>query len=745
MSRAEVGNSPVRLSLRAAGASGGFSGRGSATALVGVLVAACFAAVRRADAQVLPTTRTSGYELSATIQLDQADRNVVKNLDRIKALLADKQWGEAIDMLCQVMDSAGTKLAAVTDRRFVSVRDWCHLQLVGLPHEALKLYRARVDGQAQKLYEAGKAQNDPRRLTELLDFAYASRWADDALLTLGDLALESGDPAAARAYWEQLLPFAPPPDAPRTWLGVADTDLDLAAVRARLVLASILEGATPRAKDELAKFAKLHPEAKGRLGGPEVNYARALGELLQQSGSWPAGRSDPDWPTFAGSPDRNRRGPRRVDPGDVAWRAPLPAVEGARRGDRHILPTPAIGDDPELPAVFFPIVVGGHVFVGTSASILGFDLATGKPAWGHDRPAVYEDKYSDDVRRKYIPREALGTPRFTLTASEGRLFARIGSVATTRWPDQPAAVGANTLVCLDLSGEGKLLWATASEEGWAFEGAPVADAENVYIAMRRSEVQPQLHVGCFDAQSGEPRWRQFVCAAETPARGTITEITGRLLSLHRDSLYCNTNMGVVAALATGTGRIRWATLYPRVLEGDILHPPPHAARDLTPCLYHRGTLLVAPADTPHILGIDAACGQILWRTGPETADAIHLLGVAGDWLVASGGRLYWISLREGESGRVKHVWPEGAAALGQGRGVLAGDCVYWPTREKIYLFDALSARPVGQIALAPRRLVGGNLVPLAKGLIVATGNELAVLGSENAPPARKPQRTGEVH
>ena len=290
-----------------------------------------------------------------------------------------------------------------------------------------------------------------------------------------------------------------------------------------------------------------------------------------------------------------------------------------------------------------------------------------------------------------------------------------------------------------------MLWGRASEDGWAFEGAPVADAENVYIAMRHSEAQPQLHVGCFDAQSGELRWRQFVCAAETPARGMTTEVTGHLLSLQRDTLYYNTNMGVVAALTTGAGRIRWATLYPRVLEGDMLHPPAHVARDLTPCLYHRGTLLVAPADAPHILGIDAACGQILWRTGSEMSDAVQLLGVAGDRLLAAGGKLYWISLKEGEAGRVKHVWPEGAEQLGQGRGALAGDCVLWPTGDKIYVFDAITARPVGQIALAPRRLVGGNLVPLANGLIVATGNELAVLGSENAQPARQPEPAREVY
>ncbi len=94
-------------------------------------------------------------------------------------------------------------------------------------------------------------------------------------------------------------------------------------MRARLVLASILEGLAGRAREELAAFVRLHPNAQGRLGGQEGKYADLLKTLLAESSSWPADASDPNWPTFAGNPRRNRLASRLADVGTVRWRTAL--------------------------------------------------------------------------------------------------------------------------------------------------------------------------------------------------------------------------------------------------------------------------------------------------------------------------------------------------------------------------------------------------------------------------------------
>jgi outer membrane protein assembly factor BamB len=670
------------------------------------------------------TVQNSRFELSDTVQLDRVDNSVLAQWERAKTLLADRQWDEAVEILRQLAESSDGKLLGVTDRRYVSLRQWCQLQLASLPPEALKLYRARVDPVAQKWYQQGIAERNRRLLHDVVDQALASSYGDDALMALGEMAFESGDFAEARWCWERIVPVRTEPGATvPTWPGYPDTNLDLAAVRARLVLASILEGAADRAKAELAEFARLHPDARGRLGGQEEKYVDSLRRLLAESRSWPAKAADPNWPTFAGNPERDKTAPPLADVGAVAWRLPLRDATGRRSSAFELKPP---GENPLTPLSFFPAVVGDTVLVGDSRQILAVRLNTGRPAWG--QAAIYQDQLMG-IAAPPLPSEMLGTPCFTMTVFRNRLFARMGSPVTGQPQTATASHQPGYLVCLDLAAEGRLLWKAEPEEGWAFEGTPVADELGVYAAMRRQDIRPQAAVACFAPDSGRMRWRRFVCSADTPGRGVLGECTHNLLTLGGGTLYYNTNLGAVAAVATDDGRLRWVSLYPRARRGDLAKLAPHWRRDLNPCILNRGTLLVAPADSPRIFALDAATGQALWQTGCEVEDAVHLLGATDQWLIAGGRRLYWIGLGEADRGRVKHVWPEAADGSGYGRGLLAGQSVLWPTRDKLYVFDQRSAEPVKAIDLAARGAAGGNLLVAGGRLLIATESELTAIGS----------------
>ncbi|MHC4401316.1 MAG: outer membrane protein assembly factor BamB family protein, partial [Planctomycetota bacterium] len=651
-----------------------------------------------------------------------------------------------VQTLEEVMEQWGSRLLGVTDRRFVSVRDCCHLKLAALPPEALAVYRSRVDPVARKSYEEGVRQHDRRRLMDVVDQAFASSWGDNALFALGEMALESGDYAGARSFWEKVIPVELPDDAPTTWLCVPETELDLAAVRSRLVLTSILEGSLERAQDELTQFERLHPEARGWLGGREGSCVEALSTLLAESSAWPEAPSKPDWPTFAGSPDRNRIAPAPVDPAGMAWRVPLRGavppkiLQGGFGGGT--LRRPLVAESDRAPLSFHPVASGRRVLVNNRTEIFAFDLYTGKPAWGDADGRIYWDQVDPRVQ-KASDESSLGVPRFTATIREGKLYARMGSPVTSRPRTDPLAADVGYpgyLVCLDLEAEGRLMWKSAPlERGLSFEGSPVTNGVDVYVALRQSDIQPEIHVACLEAESGRVRWVQSVCAAETPARGMFPETTHTLLTLRRDTVYVNTNLGAVAAVSARDGRVKWVSLYPRVATCDLLEPAPHSCRDLVPCLYDRGVLLAAPSDSRRIFALDANNGQILWQTGPEVEDVVHLLGVAGDRLIAAGHKLYWISLKPGEAGRVWHVWPHGHEKLGYGRGVLAGDCVLWPTRDKIYVFDQTTGRQKRVLSLAPYGLTGGNLVVSDGYLLIATSDELAALcpsGSETAEQER---------
>ena len=671
----------------------------------------------------------SRFELSETVELDLADRTTRTYLDRVEEYVADGQWDEAVRTLRQVMEEGGDKLLPVSPRRFVTVRDYCHLQLVGLPPEALSLYRSRVDPLALKWYQQGIAARDSALLSNVVEQAFASSWADEALAALGEIALERADYAAARAYWEKIIPRPPPDGAARTWLSVADTELDLAAIRARLVLTSILEGSRPRARDELAALGELHPRARGTFGGREVDFVEALETLLAESVNWPEPPGDTDWPTFAGASSRRKTVQQAPDLGRVAWRVALRESLPADRllSDSQV-PVHRVAEDGARPLSYHPVVVGNLVLVNSQVEVLALDVTSGKPAWGLGSAEIFRDQFDASVHALYHPSSSLGVPRFTMTASGDRLYARMGTGVTAR-PGQPGSTGpTGYLVALDLAAQGRLVWKIAPDgPDWAFEGSPVSDGSNLYVAMRRSDVRPQIHVACFDAETGRRRWRCFVAAADTLARGTFFEITHNLLTLHRDTLYLNTNMGAIGAISAPDGRLKWVALYPRYRKGSLLDQPPHYARDLNPCLYDRGTLLVAPSDSGRIFAVDAAGGQILWRTGLEVEDVVHLLGVSGDKLVASGRRLYWISLSREDAGTVKHVWPDGSDKLGYGRGLLAGDFVYWPTRETIHVFQHATGRLVREVSLVARGVTGGNLLIGGGRLLIAGPDELVAL------------------
>ena len=336
------------------------------------------------------------FELSDTVQLDRVDQTVLAQLERVKACLADRQWDEAVDALRRLAESSETKLLGVTERRYVNLRDYVQMQLAALPPEALARYRSRVDPKAQEWYETGVAQRQSNLLWNVVDQAFASSYSDKALLALGEMALESGDAASARWCWQRILPNRPAAGAPPTWPSYPDTKVDVAAVRARLVLASILEGSPARARAELTSFAAIHGEARGRLGGREAKYVEALGALLAASAAWPQRPPHADWPTFAGSPQRNRVAPPLIDVGAVAWRTPLrPKPPSATRAFE---PTTS-GEDPRKPLSFQPLLVGTMVLVNDPHAIKAFDLERGDSDVGERGNNLSEPTHGRGGRR----------------------------------------------------------------------------------------------------------------------------------------------------------------------------------------------------------------------------------------------------------------------------------------------------------------------------------------------------------
>ena len=166
-------------------------------------------------------------------------------------------------------------------------------------------------------------------MRRVVDELFCSSWGDDALLALGELALERGDYAAARRYWEQISPLLRDPHGlplwlalrdidldkhwpeierrwherpqPPDWLAYPDTRLDLADVRARLVLVSIRAGELDRAALELDVFRRWHPTRPAGSAGRKDRTSRRSNDCSRPPTNGPRRRRTANWPTFAGS------------------------------------------------------------------------------------------------------------------------------------------------------------------------------------------------------------------------------------------------------------------------------------------------------------------------------------------------------------------------------------------------------------------------------------------------------------
>ena len=321
----------------------------------------------------------------------------------------------------------------------------------------------------------------------------------------------------------------------------------------------------------------------------------------------------------------------------------------------------------------------------------------------------------------------------------------------------------NYIVAIDRSSEGKFLWERPASDialpkrpgngfspSAAFEGTPVADAKNVYVGLTDRAEMTACYVVCLDAETGDPRWIRYVCEANANAEpySPNFEIAHRLLTLDGPTLYYQTNLGALASLDAETGGVRWLATYPWAgkgtppggFNGGFLmgmgggsNAPPPQQRDLNPAVVHDGLVIIAPEDTSRIYAFDAGTGRQVWQTDaiPDEVKLTHLLGVAKGNVIATGDRVLWFDVK---SGKLAHSWPDATTNIqGFGRGLLAGDRVYWPTKTEIHVLDQAS----GLRADPPIRLEasfgvqGGNLA-VGDGYLVVTQADSMVVFCQNS-------------
>lgn len=699
----------------------------------------CWAWVLVGLSLALGAARAGGAEGNLDqVKLPGESKSTARRLAAADKLAADQQWSEAVDEYGHILEEAGDDLVRLDledPRHLVQARRLCHLRLSVLPAAALSLYRKRVDEQARKWLEQGEAERDARLLRRIVEESFCSRWGDRALDILGDLAFERGDFEEAQRWWGMLAPHridaARPADQASAKnsleLVFPDPHVDLARVRAKQVLTHLFQGDREGFQDGLKRFRASLPKAVGELAGRKGTYADTLEALARQGegrSSSPAAVALAAWTTFAGDGSRNLVVPRplgRLVSAGSQWPVRLdgrpPEGKPEMDADKEATPHPPL-------LKTYPLIVGDQVLVADAATVISYDLWTARVTGRFD--------LQDDLPQHDVDLDAGSHPSApqTLTVADQRIYARLGASGLTEGSKgrpgrkKPRSI----LVCLGLhpNNRGKLVryWPREKTlEGEAdalFEGAPVVHGGRVHIAWTRFKGgRITTSIDCYNAYTGDRSWRQEVCEV-LEIRDQQPQARHHLLTLAGSSVVYCSHSGAIVALDAVTGRRLWATRYPVT----SLPESGPSTRDLAPCLFASGRLYAAPADTSQVLCLDAYSGQTLWTSPP--VDVVHLLGVAhGRLIVTTGSRPRGIRALDAVTGQGLRDWiqpDDGHSELPSlGRGFLAGDHVYWPTREGLRVLSQAEGWPLVD-PVEVRHLEAGNMA-YANGCLVVAGAE----------------------
>lgn len=665
-----------------------------------------------------------------------------KRLENARGFIEQEEWDAAVTALAELAEEFPEALIRISQGRYLNVADAARLFTLQLPAAGLEAYRRRVDGWSRQQFAAATLARDDRALRRLLTGAYASEFGDDALDTLAEWAWEDGDANAARHLWTQLIPLDPSVND-LLLLRYPDTDRDLAAVHAKLILCSLAEGNLGRAADELAAFVDMFPDASGTLAGREGRYSDILESLVNDVSAWDRSVESARWSTFARNPARNAAENRPVTLGRPWWTVPLRPVYVPRW--KH--PRPALPERGLLAR--YPVTFGAGVFFHDGTTVHGLRLENGKPLWPLENEAAADETPGQvyPTLLRTIPRALpwtpiVGVPRFTATVHEGRLYALLGPSVLTL-PPKGRQVSPTTLVSLNLAHrQGLLEWLRTPEnlfaDGWMVTGTPVAHGGNLYVTLLKSEPQIEVAVACLRAEDGSPLWQTTVGQALREPLGGRIELGHLLLTLTDDRLYLATDFGAVAAMETRTGRIAWVVTY-SAFEHPAIDRSNESGMGLLPPIFHEGTLFVKPNDGDELLAIDAETGFVFWRRRPP-GRIVHLLGIAGSTLIAGGDHLWAIDV---ETGRPR--WRFGyddATAFGYGRGAVIGDRIFWPTREDLFAIDVATGAAVRRVRLRESLGVSGGHVIVSDDRLLIAGPDHLTAFKLSETAADEAQRSG---
>jgi outer membrane protein assembly factor BamB len=712
-----------------------------------------------------------------------------------KAMTVSAERPDLAPLLWQrLLDESASAIAKVDDSSAITARrayetygpfsDQVLSALVAAGPEALRHYRLQSDGPARALL-ATAGPGREAALQEIVRRYFLTSAGDNAAFELGCLLLERGNDISASLMFDRLSEF-PDSDVP------ADDVLSRRAVaQARLArfteadalvasMSSSMDGLKPLLSKEIVR---LRDRSQGRTD--ESRGATPLAGELQ-----PEWEYRPPW-TLKGIKQTTDR--QAIMTGVVNGRA---MIYIRQPGGNYVQ---ANLEEKEIPNLSLdqlaekwrssgwrpasnPILSDGRVYLKSESRTLCCDATTGKLLW-MGRPTRFPvDEWSRELAQVAAHGVSVSVPTVAYTAGtqartltemmlfsdrlhhgltvvDGRVFAVEGPLDTPAarkalsdaimergfsTSDRHTMARHNELACYDAA-SGRLLWNIARGAGlddnatvWS---TPLVVDSSVVIAIGLGS---QLQVTAFSTVSGEHQWTTPLFDT---SRAPPTVPVG--FAVDQGSIYVASGAGMVFALDRQGGSLRWAVTYPRTRSlpaGDRRLAEGATSRiqivlDENHVVLNRGAVVVAAADSDHVMAFDVENGRLLWDS-PLLKDMIlHAPGYVvgnhdGRLVLGSASRLWSVRL---QGGRIE--W-EAVLEASCGRGLVTGNEVLVPQGRNITRFNLATGSSIGEIPVqTPDGEPVGNLIVDQGRLYLASAARLFLVRSVNPSAQTPPQPT----
>ncbi len=362
----------------------------------------------------------------------------------------------------------------------------------------------------------------------------------------------------------------------------------------------------------------------------------------------------------------------------------------------------------------------GRVLVSGPECITCFDSDNDRPLWSRARSRVRGTQDGSDEDEEDYRRHQLLPGPFLPCVAGGRVY--------TRWGRDPKGRFLG-VAAFDLE-TGDLAWSTVRTPGWRGM-APVSDpavAEGrVYVlalGQTGTGLVPMFLV-CLDAQSGTIFWNRLLGSGASflpdgrregrdRRNGVDVAHYGNAVTVHRGSVYCSTNMGIVARCDARDGLVEWLYQY----EDDSRLSAGRRDNDILTVAGRRGAaplvlddrVLFTTRDRDGVFCLDAVNGSIRWEKPAVPSE--ELIGLFnGTLLLMSRYRLVAL---DGTTGDL--LWDLELPDPIRGRPQIAGSTILVRSGDALLQVNAETGVEINERAWGPHEpfeefvLTSGSIV-----------------------------------